>query len=100
MRCESGAVIDPHLLLKRAGHQPAQLRQTVIDPVPAALLNDLFKQIVKSLRTVKSFIQHYRWSFQGFATMKNALTPLRRFLACTWELVDGDIEPSGEFTPL
>lgn len=37
------AVIETHLFLKRAGHQSAQFRQTVIDPVSTAFLNDLLK---------------------------------------------------------
>jgi len=41
-------LIDTHLFLKRAGHQSAQLRQTIIYPVPTALLYDLSKQSVKS----------------------------------------------------
>lgn len=32
-----------YLLLKSTGYQPPQLRQTVIDPVSSALLNDLQK---------------------------------------------------------
>lgn len=32
-----------YLLLKSTGYQPPQLRQTVIDPVSTALLNDLKK---------------------------------------------------------
>lgn len=32
-----------YLLLKSTGYQPPQLRQTVIDPVSTALLNDLQK---------------------------------------------------------
>lgn len=30
-----------YLLLKSTGYQPPQLRQTVINPVPSALLDDL-----------------------------------------------------------
>lgn len=30
-----------YLLLKSTGYKPPQLRQTIIDPVPSALLNDL-----------------------------------------------------------
>lgn len=30
-----------YLLLKGTGYQPPQLRQTVINPVPSALLDDL-----------------------------------------------------------
>lgn len=32
-----------YLLLKSTGYQPPELRQTVINPVPSALLNDLWQ---------------------------------------------------------
>lgn len=38
---ESSTHFLHYLFLKSTGYQPPQLRQTVINPVPSALLNDL-----------------------------------------------------------
>lgn len=93
-----------YLLLKSTGYQPPQLRQTVIDSVSPAFLDDLQKAgktkedisiavVNPKVKKGGSLIYFYFYFFKS--TVKR-LTPLRLFLARICEDVVGDMQPRAE----